>query len=57
MQEKEMQQVKVYTDEKNFICIQQDNYGGDEAIIYINPDQVDTLIKWLNEARNELNVL
>lgn len=57
MEEIEMHQLKVYLSDKNYICIEQSDYGGDDTIIVIHPDQVDTLIKWLNEARNELNDL
>jgi len=55
MEEKEMQQVKVYISEKNLICISQDEIYNDEPnVVVINPGQVDLLIKWLNEAKEEL---
>jgi hypothetical protein len=55
MQEKEMQQVKVYINDKGFVCIEQDDYGGENPVIFLDPNQIDILIKWLIEAKDELN--
>lgn len=37
-----------------YICIQQNNSGIDDAENYLHPEQVDLLVKWLNEAKDEL---
>jgi hypothetical protein len=54
MADHEMQQVRVYTSETGNICIQQSDFGSDDAIICIHPDQADLLIKWIKEAKDEL---
>jgi hypothetical protein len=55
MNPKEMQQVEVYVNEKNLIVISQDYFGKKEPdCVSIHPDQVELLIKWLNEAKGEI---
>jgi|GEM_PF-4931467 hypothetical protein len=52
--EKRMTQVKVYISDDNYICIEQDNFGNDDSIIAIHPEQVELLVKWLNEAKSNI---
>ena len=54
MVEREMQQLKVYVSENGYICLQQECFGTDDSIISVHPDQVDLLLKWLKEAKDEL---
>ena len=54
MPEKEMQQIKVYCTEAGLIAMSQPFPGEDDAIIIISPEQVDTLVKWLKEAKTEI---
>lgn len=50
--EKTLQEISVYTNE-NYICIKQPTMNEDDAIVAVNPEQIDILIKWLKEARKE----
>jgi hypothetical protein len=52
--EKEMQEISVYVSDKNYICIKQPNLYEDDDIIIVNPEQINTLIKWLKEAKQEV---
>lgn len=49
-----MEPVEVYINEgADHICLKQDDYG-QETVITITPDQVDELIAWLKEAKDEM---
>lgn len=50
--EKRMEPVCVYVSDANKVCISTDDFGGDQVII-LDPNQVDTIIQWLNEAKEE----
>ena len=52
MKEKKMEDLKVFVDD-GMVCMGQDFPGEDEHSICIHPDQVDLLIQWLTEAKNE----
>jgi len=52
--EKHMLEVKVYTAEDGCICIEQEIPHTDTYPISLNPEQVDIVIKWLQEAKNEI---
>ncbi len=50
-----MEEVAVLTTTERMIEIQQTNVGEDNpTVIVISPDQVDVLIMWLREAKQEL---
>ncbi len=52
--EKKMEAVTVYVSDDNNVCIKDDyDYGDEEHIIVLNPDQIDTIIQWLKEAKSE----
>jgi hypothetical protein len=52
---KEMLQVRIFISERGNVCIAQDNDEDQrEELIIIHPDQLDILIKWLNETKAEL---
>jgi len=51
---KGMMEVQVETDDKNNIRIIQPWMHEDDAVILITPEQVDTLIQWLQEAKKEI---
>ena len=51
---KEMYEVKVYISNSNNIVISQPNETDDKSYIVINPDQVDIIVKWLQEAKLEI---
>jgi hypothetical protein len=46
--------VAVYVSDENNVCIKQEYPNDDESIIILHPNQVDTVIKWLKEAKDEL---
>ena len=52
--EKDSYQFKVST-ENGCIFITQEDPGSDDSRICLSPDQVDLLVNWLKEARNELS--
>lgn len=54
--EKEMINVSVST-QNEYIFITQKYNMGDEDTICLHPDQVDLLIKWLQEAKDTLEEL
>lgn len=50
-----MLQVRVFITERGNVCIAQDNDEEQrEELIIIHPDQLDILIKWLNETKEEI---
>jgi len=51
--EKGMEAITVKT-EKGMVWIEQPDYGGGSPRVCIPPEQVDTLIAWLQEAKEEL---
>lgn len=52
--ERKMWPIKVEADSQGFIRISQEiGTFEDEDTIIIHPDQVDLLIKWIDDARNE----
>jgi hypothetical protein len=52
---KRLEAIEVYVDkDRNQICIAQDDVGGGAPIIGISPEQLDVVIEWLKEAREEL---
>jgi hypothetical protein len=48
---KRMEAVTVTVTDDNHISIANDNYGGEDTPVVVTPEQVDTLIKWLKEAK------
>lgn len=54
MSEKETFQFKVYSGGNGDVCISQQVDCDDDNVIIIHPEQIDLLIKWLNETRDEL---
>ncbi len=57
--EKEMPQISVYTTDGGDVCISQmddcHDYYYQETIIMITEEQIDTVIKWLQEAKEEIS--
>ena len=51
---KEMCNITVYTSDQVYICISGEYSPGEVDTVNVSPDQVDVLIKWLQEAANEL---
>lgn len=50
-----MFEIKVYIGEKGDVVLEQPCWGSDDSIIVISKDQIDILIQWLNQAKDELN--
>ncbi len=50
---KKMQEIEVYVAENNDIIIKQPRSMKEDVAISINPLQVDLLVEWLKEAKNE----
>lgn len=52
---RKMWPIEVKVDDQGFIRISQDvSAFEEEAFILLHPDQVDLLIQWVNDARDEL---
>lgn len=51
--EKEMFQVKVYVSDSGNVCIEQEDPMTETFPVLIHPDQVPTIIKWMQEAQEE----
>ena len=51
--EKECDQINFSTKD-GYVFISQDDTGGGEQCIRVAPDQVDLLINWLQQAKDEL---
>ena len=51
---KEMLEVKVYT-QGSEIIIEQPMPHSDSDVIFLAPEQIDIIISWLKEAKEELN--
>lgn len=53
--DKEMLPIKVKKTDSGFICISQD-FGAyeEEHNVLLHPEQVDLLVKWINEVKEEL---
>ena len=51
--EKKMEAVTVYVSDTNNVCIKNDDHYGEESVIVVNHNQIDTLIQWLKEAKSE----
>jgi hypothetical protein len=52
--EKKMYDVKIYTSDKGYVCIEQEDIGSDNSIIILAPDQIDILCQWLKKAKESL---
>jgi len=52
--EKKLFDIKVYNSDENYICIEQEDFGHDNAVILLHPDQIELLFKWLKEAQQEI---
>ena len=50
---KRMESVEVYLSEKGQICLKNDDYGAGEQIITFTPEQADTVIEWIRQAKEE----
>lgn len=48
-----MEAIEVYVGEQGNVCIKCDGYGNDDAIVFMSPEQVDTVIEWLKLAKEE----
>lgn len=54
--ERTLQPITVYVSDAGYVCIKQpvlETYT-DEEMILINVEQVDVIVKWLQEAKNEI---
>jgi len=49
---KRMEPLEIETHDE-YISISQDDYGDGVAAIHVSPEQVETLITWLQEAKAE----
>lgn len=53
--EKKMLPVEVKKTEQGYICISQDlGAFEEEPYILLHPEQIDLLVKWINEVKEEL---
>lgn len=49
-----MVEIRVETNKDGNIVITQPNPQEDNSVIFVTPDQVNVLIKWLREAKKEI---
>jgi hypothetical protein len=55
--DKTLQEISVYTNDK-YICIKQpDTNMMIDAVVVVNPEQIDILIQWLQEAKKEFEAI
>ena len=47
------QETHVYLSDAGFVCIKQVNLMDDESLIILPVEHVDTVIKWLQEVKQE----
>ena len=47
-------EIEVYTSDKGFVCIREDDPSEGERIIILEPEQVPTIIGWLQECLIEV---
>jgi type II secretory pathway component PulM len=52
---REVNNLKAYINQQNNISIVQEDYNGEESVIVITPYQVDHLVQWLQELKEELS--
>ncbi|MBW8017134.1 MAG: hypothetical protein FVQ82_13190 [Planctomycetes bacterium] len=52
---KKMEELEVYVSEENNVCIKgsYDIHAEVDSIVIMNPEQVDVVIQWLQEAKSE----
>lgn len=51
---KSMECITVYVSKEKEVCIKNDYHGGSDDIpVSITPEQVDIVIQWLKEAKEE----
>jgi hypothetical protein len=53
--EKKMLEVEVYVSEGGFIALKQSPFGMPEQVVAFHPDQLDLLITWMQEAKQEFS--
>ena len=51
---RKMRNIAVFMNENGNLAVVQDNGMDDDEEVEVHPDQVDVLIKWLCEVRDEL---
>jgi hypothetical protein len=51
---KKMESIEVSTNDRGEILIISPGVSADEQVVSITPEQVDVVVKWLQEARDEL---
>jgi hypothetical protein len=49
----ERKEVEVYAGDMGHVCIKQNGYPDEDSIIVVHPDDVSTLIQFLQEAQAE----
>ena len=50
----EMHQVKVYCSDAGFVCLSQwQNDEDGDAVVSLAPEQVDTVVEWLQQVKAE----
>jgi hypothetical protein len=50
---KKMEEVEVYVGEDNIVIMKQPNPSRGDSTIVLNPLQIDIVIEWLKEAKEE----
>ncbi|WP_269792499.1 hypothetical protein [Stenotrophomonas sp. Iso1] len=45
--------IEIYTGDKGHVVLKQDSYTGEESVIWIHPDDVAAVIRYLEAARTE----
>jgi len=50
---KKMEEVEVYVGDDNSVILKQPNPTKGDAVIILNPLQIDIVVEWLREAKEE----
>jgi hypothetical protein len=53
MLKRKMEPVAVWVEKGQVVISQQDTSAGDEQMVILSPDQIDTFVQWLQEAKAE----
>lgn len=49
-----MQQIEVSVNDQGFVCLSQDDNVSEDSTIWIHPDQIELVVKWLRDVECEL---
>jgi hypothetical protein len=51
MKPKRMESIEIYISNEGDICLKNDDYGDGPQVVSFSPEQADTVIAWIKEAK------